>query len=77
MDEVTEEIYERYFVFAVIWSFGGTLSNENQEPFSEWWRKTFEDRISWPFTGTVCIHLILLILKHTHPLNSKIFINTV
>ena len=53
MDEVSEEIFERYFVFAVIWSFAGTLANEDQEAFSDWWRKTFEDRIRWPFSGTV------------------------
>jgi len=51
---VTEEVYERYFAFAVIWSFAGTLEFENQEAFSDWWRKTFEDRITWPFVGTVC-----------------------
>lgn len=53
MDEVSEETFEKYFVFAVIWSFAGTLNHEDQEPFSDWWRKTFESRITWPFTGTV------------------------
>ena len=55
MDEVSEEVFERYFVFAVIWSFAGTLLTEYQEAFSDWWRQTFEDRITWPFSGTVSL----------------------
>lgn len=62
MDEVSEEVFERYFTFAVIWSFGGTLSRENQEAFSDWWRKTFENRIMWPFSGTVSIDFIFAFL---------------
>ena len=43
---------ERYFNFACIWSFGGTLELTARDYFSQWWRETFHD-IAYPPGGTV------------------------
>eukprot|EP00760_Papus_ankaliazontas_P013352 PhM_4_TR15700/c3_g1_i1/m.85000/K10408/DNAH; dynein heavy chain, axonemal len=33
------EVYERYFMFAMLWAFGGPLTKEGRYEFSKWWRK--------------------------------------
>lgn len=53
LSELSDDAFERYFVFAVIWSFAGTLMEECRQAFSDWWRSTFRKRIAWPFSGTV------------------------
>ena len=44
---------ERYFNFAAVWAFGGTLEAECRESFSNWWKEQFEQHIDYPEEGTV------------------------
>ncbi|XP_069115919.1 uncharacterized protein [Argopecten irradians] len=45
--------YERYFNFAIIWAFAGTLEVEHRESFSHWWKEEFNQYIEYPAEGTV------------------------
>ena len=40
------ELYEKFFVFAVIWAFGGPLPSDGRvdyrQSFSNWWKKEFQ-----------------------------------
>lgn len=47
--------YERYFNYALIWSLGGTLEVEARDPFSTWWRETFEKYLDLPQEATVSL----------------------
>ena len=44
---------ERFFNYACIWSFGGTMSAESRESFSGWWKEKFNDRVDYPEDGSV------------------------
>jgi len=44
---------ERYFNYACVWAFGGTLAPEGKEIFSSWWKETFEQHIDYPGDGSV------------------------
>ena len=45
-DDAPREVYEIYFVFAMLWSFGGCLFQDTQrddrDNFSKWWRQEFK-----------------------------------
>jgi hypothetical protein len=45
--------FERYFSYAAVWAFGGTLAVDNRESFSNWWRSQFDQHIDYPDDGTV------------------------
>jgi len=51
--------YERYFNFATIWAFAGTLEVENRESFSNWWKEQFEHHIEYPEEGMVSLVIII------------------
>ena len=51
--DLTDVEIERYFNYAAVWALAGTLDVENREPFSNWWRETFEIYIDYPQGGTV------------------------
>lgn len=51
--DLSDVEFERYFNFACIWAFAGTLHVENREAFSQWWRESFEQHIDYPEEGTV------------------------
>ncbi len=44
---------ERYFSYACVWAFGGSLTVRSREVFSQWWRETFQDYSDYPEQGTV------------------------
>ena len=52
--DLTDVEYERYFSYAAVWAFGGTLDVEYRESFSSWWRTQFDQHIDYPEDGTVC-----------------------
>jgi dynein heavy chain len=61
LKERTQEVYEKYFAFAVVWAFGGPLPSDGRVDFrlnfSNWWRKENPGhRIGE--TGTVFDHFI-------------------
>ncbi|KAK6172547.1 hypothetical protein SNE40_016179 [Patella caerulea] len=56
--ELSDVECERYFNFACIWAFAGTLSIEHRESFSYWWKETFEHYIDYPEEGTVFDYLV-------------------
>ncbi|XP_071095883.1 uncharacterized protein [Haliotis cracherodii] len=56
--DLSDVEYERYFNFACVWSFGGTLSLEHRESFSQWWKEHFESYIDYPEEGTVFDYLV-------------------
>ncbi|CAH1797693.1 unnamed protein product [Owenia fusiformis] len=56
--DLSETEYERYFTLAVIWAFGGTLEVQYREPFSQWWRRTFEKHIEYPIGGSVFDYMV-------------------
>ncbi|XP_056010102.1 uncharacterized protein LOC125667097 [Ostrea edulis] len=51
--ELSDVELERYFNFAAIWAFGGTLEAKCRESFSNWWKEQFEQHIDYPEEGTV------------------------
>eukprot|EP00105_Crassostrea_gigas_P044993 XP_019929141.1 PREDICTED: dynein beta chain, ciliary isoform X4 [Crassostrea gigas] len=51
--ELSDVELERYFNFAAVWAFGGTLEAECRESFSNWWKEQFEQHIDYPEEGTV------------------------
>ena len=51
--DLTDVEYERYFSYAAVWAFGGTLDVEYRESFSSWWRTQFDQHIDYPEDGTV------------------------
>lgn len=53
--DLSDMEYERYFNFACIWAFGGTLAAEHRESFSNWWYEEFDQQIDYPVEGTVSI----------------------
>jgi hypothetical protein len=53
---------ERYFNFAAIWAFGGTLEASCRESFSNWWKEQFEQHIDYPEEGTVRFSWFSLLL---------------
>ena len=44
---------ERYFNFALMWAFGGTLEAPDKEWFSQWWKTTFAPFMEFPEEGSV------------------------
>ena len=53
---LSDEEVELYFVFALIWSFGGTLPVEARDNFSSFWRREFQQFVQFPKEGTVSIN---------------------
>ena len=51
--DLSDVEFERYFNFACIWAFAGTLEAQFREPFSQWWKETFEEHMDFPDEGTV------------------------
>ena len=51
--DLSDVEFERYFNFACIWAFAGTLHVEHRETFSQWWRESFEQHIDYPEDGIV------------------------
>ena len=51
--DLSDVEFERYFNFACIWAFAGTLHVDHRETFSQWWRESFEQHIDYPEEGTV------------------------
>uniref|UniRef100_A0A8D1IYR5 Dynein axonemal heavy chain 11 n=1 Tax=Sus scrofa TaxID=9823 RepID=A0A8D1IYR5_PIG len=51
-----KDVYEVYFVFACVWAFGGTLSQDQlsgcQAEFSRWWHKEMK-AVKFPSQGTI------------------------
>lgn len=53
---VSTDILERYFIYAMIWSFGSFLSSHNKIIFNQWWRETFNrtnTELCFPENGLV------------------------
>eukprot|EP00762_Andalucia_godoyi_P000343 ANDGO_03199.mRNA.1 Dynein beta chain len=54
--EAGKDVYEMYFVYACVWSFGGALDADNQTDFrlsfSNWFKKEFA-AVKYPDAGTV------------------------
>lgn len=48
---------ERYFNYAAVWTFGGTLTEECKQEFSNWWREQFGEHIVYPNDGMVSMQL--------------------
>ena len=46
--ELSELDLERYFNFALMWSFGGTLEYKDRDAFSWWWKNSFDECIDIP-----------------------------
>ena len=46
--ELSELDLERYFNFALMWSFGGTLEYKDRDAFSCWWKSSFDQYIDFP-----------------------------
>ena len=53
--DLSDVEFERYFNFACIWAFAGTLHVEHRETFSQWWRESFEQHIDYPEDGIVSL----------------------
>jgi len=55
--ETTKLVYERAFVFAMIWAFGGCMLNDVtrncQKEFSDWAKKQFQNVMTLPFDQDV------------------------
>ena len=51
--ELSDVEMERYFNFAAIWAFAGTLDAKHRETFSNWWKEQFEQHIDYPDDGTI------------------------
>ena len=51
--DLSDVEYERYFSYAAVWAFGGTLNVQHRESFSNWWRSQFDQHIDYPEDGTV------------------------
>ncbi|KAK7479590.1 hypothetical protein BaRGS_00029139 [Batillaria attramentaria] len=56
--DLTDVEYERYFSYAAVWAFGGTLDVEHRESFSNWWRTQFDQHIDYPEDGTVFDYVV-------------------
>ncbi|XP_023931015.1 dynein beta chain, ciliary-like [Lingula anatina] len=56
--DLSDVEYERYFNFACIWAFAGTLEYEHRESFNLWWRQEFESHIDYPEDGTVFDYMV-------------------
>ncbi|XP_070202269.1 uncharacterized protein [Littorina saxatilis] len=56
--DLSDVEYERYFSYAAVWSFGGTLDVENRESFSNWWRAQFDQHIDYPEDATVFDYVV-------------------
>ena len=56
--ELSDVEYERYFNFAAIWAFGGTLEEKYRESFSNWWKEQFEQHIDYPNEGLVFDYMV-------------------
>ena len=56
--DLSDVEFERYFNFACIWAFAGTLEDEHKEPFSLWWKESFEEHMDFPEEGTVSVLLL-------------------
>lgn len=52
-NDLDDAEYERYFSFASVWAFGGTLIEEHREEFSNWWKEQFEECCCFPNGETV------------------------
>lgn len=52
-NDLSDVEYERYFSYAAVWAFGGSLNVEHRESFSNWWKSQFEHHIDYPEDGTV------------------------
>ncbi|KAH9514965.1 hypothetical protein Btru_021540, partial [Bulinus truncatus] len=57
-NDLTDVEYERYFNFAAVWAFGGTLTEDCREEFSDWWKDQFQDHIDYPNDGTVFDYIV-------------------
>ncbi|GFS27875.1 dynein beta chain, flagellar outer arm [Elysia marginata] len=57
-NDLSDVEYERYFNYAAIWAFGGTLAYEHREDFSNWWREKFQEHIDYPPEGTVFDYVV-------------------
>ncbi|XP_064650622.1 uncharacterized protein LOC135502065 isoform X3 [Lineus longissimus] len=57
-NDLSVEEYERYFGFAIVWAFAGTLEVDCRDSFSSWWRQTFEEYVEFPPDGTVFDYMI-------------------
>lgn len=67
--DLSDVEFERYFNFACIWAFGGTLDVEHRDAFSFWWREQFEQHIDFPEEGMVCDSICLF--PACSPVNMK------
>ncbi|GFO25145.1 dynein beta chain, ciliary-like, partial [Plakobranchus ocellatus] len=57
-NDLSDVEYERYFNYAAIWAFGGTLACEHRENFSNWWKEQFQEHIDYPPEGTVFDYVV-------------------
>ncbi|XP_076457719.1 uncharacterized protein LOC143291635 isoform X3 [Babylonia areolata] len=57
-NDLSDVEYERYFSYAAVWSFGGTLDAQHRESFSNWWRSQFDQHIDYPEDGTVFDYVV-------------------
>ncbi|XP_052258855.1 uncharacterized protein LOC127863384 isoform X2 [Dreissena polymorpha] len=56
--DLSDVEFERYFNFACIWAFAGTLEVKHRESFSHWWRESFEEHIDFPEEGMVFDYMV-------------------
>ena len=58
----SSELYEKYFVFACIWAFGGPLPSDGRidyrNMFSNWWKKELQT-VKIAETGVCCAQVTL------------------
>ena len=63
-NDLSDVEYERYFNYAAVWAFAGTLAEEHRQEFSDWWKEKFQEHIDYPSDGTVSIHIYTYIHVH-------------
>ncbi|KAJ8316357.1 hypothetical protein KUTeg_006371 [Tegillarca granosa] len=56
--DLSDVEFERYFNFAAIWAFGGTLDVEHRESFSNWWKEEFSQHIDYPEEGLIFDYVV-------------------
>ncbi|XP_043925655.1 dynein axonemal heavy chain 17-like [Protopterus annectens] len=71
----SKELYELYFVFACLWSFGGTMFQDQlmdyRVEFSKWWINEFKS-IKFPSQGTVFDYYVDQETKKFMPWSDKV-----
>ena len=61
--DLSDAEIERFFIFACVWAFGGTLESIYREQFSNWWKRTFVSRAEFD-ESSGCVSDVIVTLSN-------------